>query len=363
MEGLRSQSSQHKEKTILECRICSPPYVFRHKPTEALFLEYSFHIRRVTVSSLLGIYILLMAVLAILYFAYQRRPTEQNLYHVCLCVLGILLYIFINTEYFSSVKQLNIASYLLWTLLLLFGFISLPLGPWTEKMADKDTVYAAEGVWQLVFIIYCLYLILSVNFFMTVLFGLVLALVHTGVILIRLRDLSSIAENWIEIMVSGILFLAANGVGILAHHVGEKSQRESFINCRAYIGAKLQLQDEGQKLVKVAEMCLPKFLCHEVCADLTMYNSVVCPRQIFAKSYDNVSIAYINITGLEKLKVQIESSEYVSIINDLSVTFEALCEVHNCLALVQLGERFAAVSGIPVSDARGTHSCVSLCVD
>lgn len=42
------------------------------------------------------------------------------------------------------------------------------------------------------------------------------------------------------------------------------------------------------------------------------------------------SIAYINITGLEKLKAQTEAAEYVNVINDLAVTFEALCEVSCC---------------------------------
>ena len=50
-------------------------------------------------------------------------------------------------------------------------------------------------------------------------------------------------------MVNAVLLVTVNAVGIMAHHLGEKSQRESFINCRAYIGAKLQFQEQGQKLV------------------------------------------------------------------------------------------------------------------
>ena len=201
MKNLRNHSSQRKDGTKLECRFCGPPYIFRHNPTERLFLEYSFHIRRVTISSLLGIYILLTAVLAILYFAYQKAPTEKNLYHVCLCVLGILLYIFINTKYLRSKRQLRVASYLLWSLLLLFAFISLPLGPWTNRaLVDSDfPVYAVDGIWQFMFIIYCMYLILSVNFFMTVVFGVVLSLVHISVVLIRLQDLESMKEKWTEV--------------------------------------------------------------------------------------------------------------------------------------------------------------------
>ena len=50
-------------------------------------------------------------------------------------------------------------------------------------------------------------------------------------------------------MVNAVLFIVVNAVGIMAHHVSEKTQRESFINCRAYIGAKLESQEQGQKLV------------------------------------------------------------------------------------------------------------------
>lgn len=46
-----------------------------------------------------------------------------------------------------------------------------------------------------------------------------------------------------------VLLVVVNAVGIMAHHVSEKAQRESFINCRASIGAKLEFQEQGQKLV------------------------------------------------------------------------------------------------------------------
>lgn len=52
-------------------------------------------------------------------------------------------------------------------------------------------------------------------------------------------------------MVNTVLFAVVNSVGIMAHHVGEKTQRESFINCRAYIGAKLESQEQGHKLVSL----------------------------------------------------------------------------------------------------------------
>ena len=203
MTGYKGPSHRNsKEETVAECRTCGPPYVFKHKGTEHLFQDYSFHIRRVTVSSLLGIYILLTAVLAILYFAYQRRPSEKNIYHISLCVLGIILYVYINTKYLRTRRQLKVVSYLLWILLLLFAFISFPLGAWINGQVDSSPVYPAEGMWQLLFIIYCMYLLLPVNFFMTLVFGVVLSLVHCAVVMIRLQNLAAMKDNWTQVSLS-----------------------------------------------------------------------------------------------------------------------------------------------------------------
>lgn len=43
----------------------------------------------------------------------------------------------------------------------------------------------------------------------------------------------------------------------MAHHISEKTQRESFVNCRAYIGAKLESQEQGLKLVSMIMIAWP----------------------------------------------------------------------------------------------------------
>lgn len=189
-----------------ECRMCAAPYVFRHHPTEALFQDYSWNIRRMTVSALLGIYILLTAVLAILYFAYQKKATEKNLYHVCLCILGISLYIFINTKFMKTRRQLKIVGYMLWVLLLLFAVISLPLGIWSapappesDQSADNFSLHPADGLWQYMFLIYAMYLILPVNFFLVLPFGFTLSVILITVMTIRLKDAGLLDESWLQV--------------------------------------------------------------------------------------------------------------------------------------------------------------------
>lgn len=177
---------------------CHDPYVFRRKQMELLFQDYSINIRRTTVSCLLGVYILATAVLAILHFIYQKAPTERNLYHTCLCVVGICLYIFINTKFLRTSRQLHILSYILWVLLLLFAFISLPLGVWTSGSLTSE-VRATDGLWQFLFIIYCMYLLLHINFFVILTFGIALGLVHMAVVLVRLQHENTLDEFWSQV--------------------------------------------------------------------------------------------------------------------------------------------------------------------
>jgi len=58
-------------------------------------------------------------------------------------------------------------------------------------------------------------------------------------------------------MVNAVLLLVTNAVGILAHHISEKRQRQSFINCHAFFAARLEAQEQGMKLVSSADFFLP----------------------------------------------------------------------------------------------------------
>jgi len=46
------------------------------------------------------------------------------------------------------------------------------------------------------------------------------------------------------------------------------------------------------------------------------------------------SIACVNMTGLEKLKSQVGDVEFISLLNHLTVTFEAICEVRILVLLL-----------------------------
>ena len=96
---------------------------------------------------------------------------------------------------------------------------------------------------------------------------------------------------------NAVLLVTVNAVGIMAHHLGEKSQRESFINCRAYIGAKLQFQEQGQKLVcarftrcflkTAATYSFLSFLSNALFGrnDLTVKHKIGCEVSLLSLSY------------------------------------------------------------------------------
>lgn len=206
MSGSRGSYNQKQNDRCGNRHSCHDPYVFRRSSMEYLFQDYIISIRRTTVSCLLGIFILVTAVLAILHFIHRKAPTEKNLYHTCLCILGICLYIFINTKFLRTSRQLRILSYMFWILLLLFAFISLPLGSWTSQSL-ASSVQTTDGLWQFLFIIFCIYLLLHINFFVVLTFGIALSLVHTAVVLVRLQQQDMLTTHWSQVSRIILLFI------------------------------------------------------------------------------------------------------------------------------------------------------------
>ena len=54
---------------------------------------------------------------------------------------------------------------------------------------------------------------------------------------------------FLQLVSNGIVFLGVNIAGIFLHNVTDKAQRKTFIDTRNCIAARLEIQDENDKLV------------------------------------------------------------------------------------------------------------------
>ena len=82
-------------------------------------------------------------------------------------------------------------------------------------------------------------------------YGLTLACLHTVVSLVILdTDLQLVAE-WQTVAANIIILVTVNLVGIFIHNLTEEGQRRAFLDTRDCIAARLEMEDENEKLVKI----------------------------------------------------------------------------------------------------------------
>ena len=81
-------------------------------------------------------------------------------------------------------------------------------------------------------------------------YGLLLSCLHTVVSVVILdTDLQLVAE-WQTVAANIIILVTVNLVGIFIHNLTEEGQRRAFLDTRDCIAARLEMEDENEKLVR-----------------------------------------------------------------------------------------------------------------
>ena len=80
-------------------------------------------------------------------------------------------------------------------------------------------------------------------------YSLLLALMHTFVSLSSVDPAVSLLDRWQQLAANILVFLAVNLVGLFIHNLTEEGQRRAFLDTRDCIAARLDMEDENEKLV------------------------------------------------------------------------------------------------------------------
>ena len=81
-------------------------------------------------------------------------------------------------------------------------------------------------------------------------FSVVLALVHTVVSVCLVDASGPLVDRWQQLAANILVFLAVNLVGLFIHNLTEEGQRRAFLDTRDCIAARLDMEDENEKLVR-----------------------------------------------------------------------------------------------------------------
>lgn len=142
----------------------------------------------------------------------------------------------------------------------------------------------------------------------------------------------------------------------------ERAQRRTFLDTRNCIAARLDMEDENEKLERLLLSVLPEHVAME------MKNDILSPMQgqfhkIYIQKHENVSILFADIVGFTVLASQCSAQELVTLLNELFGRFDQLANDNHCLRIKILGDCYYCVSGLPESRSDHARCVVELGLD
>ncbi|XP_049778147.1 Ca(2+)/calmodulin-responsive adenylate cyclase [Schistocerca cancellata] len=338
---------------------------FENDELEALYRRYTFKLQHASVAQCVALFALLAGVLANLGGAHALSPTPQNVYHGAHCVLFVGLLVVLRSRLLHD-------GYLLWLCYAVLFFcatfcaVALPLGEEDRTcggggVKSETRRVAAEGVWQVVFAVFLAYAMLPLRTWVAALFGVSLPAVHMAVAGALARELFPNLA-WQQLTANMIVFLCVNVVGIFMHNLMEHAQRKAFLDTRNCIAARLEMEDENEKLERLLLSVLPQHVAMEMKAD------IISPvegqfHKIYIQKHENVSILFADIVGFTVLASQCTAQELVRLLNELFGRFDQLANDNHCLRIKILGDCYYCVSGLPEPRSDHAHCCVEMGLD
>ncbi|KAJ8971721.1 hypothetical protein NQ317_009068 [Molorchus minor] len=248
--GRRSPTMDHSVKAMTSPRVLARilnPHRFENDELEQLYQRYICKLQHSSVAAVVALFVLLTFLLANLGLGYTGTATAQNVYHAAHCILFALLLGFLHTRFMQD-------AYLLWVcyvvLFFLATFCALALPLYPSSSAAK---VAAEGTWQVVFVVFLAYAMMPLKVFSA----------------------------------NVVVFLCVNIVGVFMHNLMEHAQRKAFLDTRNCIAARLEMEDENEKLERLLLSVLPQHVAME------MKNDIISPvegqfHKIYIQKHENV---------------------------------------------------------------------------
>ena len=129
-----------------------------------------------------------------------------------------------------------------------------------------------------------------------------------------------------QLTANALIFIAVNIVGIFVHNLMEHAQRRAFLDTRNCIAARIEMEEENEKLERLLLSVLPQHVA------LEMKQDIIAPvtgqfHKIYIQRHEHVSILFADIVGFTVLSSQCSAQELVRLLNELFGRFDQLANV------------------------------------
>ncbi|XP_036747659.2 adenylate cyclase type 6 isoform X2 [Manis pentadactyla] len=323
---------------------------FRSAKLERLYQRYFFQMNQSSLTLLMAVLVLLMAVL----LAFHAAPALPQPAYVallaCAAALFVALMVICNRHSFRQ-DSMWVVSYVVLGIL-----AAVQVGGALAANPHSPSV----GLWCPVFFVYITYTLLPIRMRAAVFSGLGLSTLH---LILAWQLNRGDAFLWKQLGANMLLFLCTNVIGICTHYPAEVSQRQAFQETRGYIQARLHLQHENRQQERLLLSVLPQHVAMEMKEDINTKKEDMMFHKIYIQKHDNVSILFADIEGFTSLASQCTAQELVMTLNELFARFDKLAAENHCLRIKILGDCYYCVSGLPEARADHAHCCVEMGVD
>ncbi|XP_054981878.1 adenylate cyclase type 6 isoform X2 [Sorex araneus] len=323
---------------------------FRSAKLERLYQRYFFQMNQSSLTLLMAVLVLLMAVLLAFHAAPARPQPAYVALLACAAALFVALMVVCNRHSFRQ-DSMWVVSYVVLGIL-----ATVQVGG--ALAADPHS--PSVGLWGPVFFVYITYTLLPIRMRAAVLSGLGLSTLH---LILAWQLNRGDAFLWKQLGANVLLFLCTNVIGICTHYPAEVSQRQAFQETRGYIQARLHLQHENRQQERLLLSVLPQHVAMEMKEDINTKKEDMMFHKIYIQKHDNVSILFADIEGFTSLASQCTAQELVMTLNELFARFDKLAAENHCLRIKILGDCYYCVSGLPEARTDHAHCCVEMGVD
>ncbi|EDW27665.1 GL20407, partial [Drosophila persimilis] len=275
--------------------------------------------------------------------AFNNAATFHNIFNSIVCLLFAVVLILLQC---SVIKDHHLPT-LCYGILLFTASICVVSMPTLGSVFPVDTKEVmAEGVWQIVFVVFLAYAMMPLQIWEAVAFGIALPSVHISLTVYKIFTDALRYLEYNQLIANIVIFIGVNVAGLVVNIMMERAQRRTFLDTRNCIASRLEIQDENEKLERLLLSVLPQHVA------MQMKNDILSPvagqfHRIYIQKHENVSILFADIVGFTVLSSQCSAQELVRLLNELFGRFDQLAHDNHCLRIKILGDCYYCVSGLP----------------